>query len=111
MLDAFNAEIYTPLMTNMVAVDMVVAQLKLFDDATRQKVMNHIQSQAKSISIGVKKVLMICERARQDASPERRFVQAFLAEVQSSSGQSMGEKPSDRLQGLLDGLDTFNVRK
>ncbi|OBZ87652.1 Vesicular-fusion protein sec18 [Choanephora cucurbitarum] len=81
MTSEFSAEIYVPTITSLESVDIVLQQLELFEDAERERALS-LLSQANmdhKLTIGVKKLLMIIEMARQDENKVDKFVNAILA--------------------------------
>ncbi|KAI8369852.1 P-loop containing nucleoside triphosphate hydrolase protein [Choanephora cucurbitarum] len=81
MISEFSAEIYVPTITSLESVDIVLQQLELFEDAERERALS-LLSQANmdhKLTIGVKKLLMIIEMARQDENKVDKFVNAILA--------------------------------
>jgi len=82
MLDSFDAEIYVPSIKSLSSIDIVLKEIELFSDSERKYVMNNISQeiQSKYVSIGVKKLLMIAEMARQDDDKVSKFVSTLLME-------------------------------
>ncbi|KAI8394261.1 P-loop containing nucleoside triphosphate hydrolase protein [Radiomyces spectabilis] len=81
MADAFDSEIYVPTITSLEGVDIVLQQLGLFTDEERKRTLS-ILSDAKmdeKLAIGIKKLLMIIEMARQDADKIEKFVNTLLS--------------------------------
>jgi len=82
MLDSFNAEIYVPSIKSLSSIDIVLKEIELFSDSERSYVMKSISKEIQSnyVSIGVKKLLMIAEMARQDDDKVSKFVSTLLME-------------------------------
>lgn len=74
--DAFNAEIYCPNITNLSEVDTIVEEVKLFDSKERVRAMTRLTESGvdKKLSIGIKKLLMLIEMARQDEDKVDKLV-------------------------------------
>jgi vesicle-fusing ATPase len=81
MTDEFSAEIYVPTITSLEGVDTVLQQLELFNDAERQRALSILKqaNMDQKLTIGVKKLLMIIEMARQDEDNVEKFVNTILA--------------------------------
>ncbi|KAI7877416.1 AAA-domain-containing protein [Lichtheimia hyalospora FSU 10163] len=81
MADAFNSEIYVPTITSLEGIDIVLQQLELFTDAERQRTMSLLQQAGmeQRLAIGIKKLLMVIEMARQDADKIEKFVNTLLS--------------------------------
>jgi vesicle-fusing ATPase len=82
MLNSFDAEIYVPSIKSLSSIDIVLKEIELFNDSERKYVMKNISQEIKSnyVSIGVKKLLMIAEMARQDDDKITKFVSTLLME-------------------------------
>jgi len=82
MLDSFDAEIYVPSIKSLSSIDIVLKEIELFSDSERAYVMKNISQEIQSnyVSIGVKKLLMIAEMARQDDDKVSKFVSTLLME-------------------------------
>ncbi|KAI7850916.1 P-loop containing nucleoside triphosphate hydrolase protein [Circinella umbellata] len=81
MTEAFNSQIYVPTITTLEGVDIVLQQLGLFTDVERKRTMS-LLSQAgmeNKIAIGIKKLLMVIEMARQDADKIEKFVNTLIS--------------------------------
>lgn len=81
MTDEFSAEIYVPTITSLEGIDIVLQQLELFTDEEKARALS-ILSEANmdnKLAIGVKKLLMIIEMARQDEDKVDKFVNTMLA--------------------------------
>jgi vesicle-fusing ATPase len=81
MTEEFSAEIYVPTIKNLESVDVVLQQLELFDDMERSRALTILgkANMDQKLAIGVKKLLMIIEMARQDENKVDKFVNALLA--------------------------------
>lgn len=76
MADVFNAEIKVPNITDLSAVEKVVQEIKLFNDGEHRKAFEML-SQCNlegKLTLGIKKLLMISEMARQDVDKVEKFV-------------------------------------
>ncbi|CAO3656866.1 unnamed protein product [Mucor fragilis] len=81
MTDEFSAEIYVPTITSLEGVDTVLQQLELFNDAERERALSILKqaNMDQKLTLGVKKLLMIIEMARQDEDKVEKFVNTILA--------------------------------
>ncbi|KAI9315985.1 P-loop containing nucleoside triphosphate hydrolase protein [Dichotomocladium elegans] len=81
MADAFDSDIYVPTITSLQGVDIVLQQLGLFTDAERQRTMALLQQAGmdEKLAIGIKKLLMVIEMARQDTDKIEKFVNTLLS--------------------------------
>jgi vesicle-fusing ATPase len=81
MTDEFSAELYVPTITSLEGVDIVLQQLELFEDSERERAISILQqaNMDQKLSIGIKKLLMIIEMARQDEDKVDKFVNTILA--------------------------------
>lgn len=81
MTDEFSAEIYVPTITSLEGIDIVLQQLELFSDNERERALSILQqaNMDQKLTIGVKKLLMITEMARQDEDKVEKFVNTILA--------------------------------
>ena len=79
MSDAFNSDIYVPNVTDVKEISIILQDLKVFDDLGRKQVLTRLMQSgaANKMSIGVKKLLMLVEMARQDEDPVERFIQSI----------------------------------
>jgi len=82
MLDSFDAEIYVPSIKSLSSIDIVLKEIELFSDSDRSYVMKSLSKELESnyVSIGVKKLLMIAEMARQDDDKVSKFISTLLME-------------------------------
>ena len=83
MSDAFNAEIYCPNVTDLSAVDTIVDSVKLLNPSEKRKAIDMLVELKvdKKLSIGIKKLLMLVEMARQDGDDKvEKFVECLSAE-------------------------------
>jgi vesicle-fusing ATPase len=82
MNDAFNAEIYCPNVTDLSAVDKIVTEVKLFTTQEKKRAVDALVASGvdKKLSIGVKKLLMLVEMARQDDDKVEKFVSCLCEE-------------------------------
>ncbi|KAJ3089641.1 transport between ER and Golgi ATPase protein, partial [Physocladia obscura] len=80
--DAFNTDIYVPSIQNLKAIETVVSSIKLFNDVDRFTAMTYLKDAWKDQqpTIGIKKLLMISEMARQDIDKVDKFVATVLDE-------------------------------
>lgn len=81
MTEEFSAEIYVPTITSLEGVDVVLQQLELFNDMERSRALTILgkANMDQKLAIGVKKLLMIIEMARQDENKVDKFVNTLLA--------------------------------
>ncbi|KAI9494540.1 P-loop containing nucleoside triphosphate hydrolase protein [Zychaea mexicana] len=81
MTEAFNSQIYVPTITTLEGIDIVLQQLGLFTDNERQRTMSLLEQAGmeNKVAIGVKKLLMIIEMARQDADKIEKFVNTLIS--------------------------------
>lgn len=81
MTPEFSTEIYVPAITSIEGVDAVLQELKLFDDNERERALSYLEqaNMDHKLSIGVKKLLMVIEMARQDEDKVGKFVNTILA--------------------------------
>ena len=83
LIDAFNSEIYVPNVCELSDLDSVTSAIQLFkSDQDRQRALATLQRQGLDgkLSIGIKKVLMVSEMARQDVDLVDKFVYAITIE-------------------------------
>ncbi|KAI8608904.1 P-loop containing nucleoside triphosphate hydrolase protein [Chytriomyces sp. MP71] len=80
--EAFNSDIYIPSIQNLKAIETVISEIKVFTDTERYSAMKYLRDAwgDKQPSIGVKKLLMIAEMARQDLDKVDKFVATLLDE-------------------------------
>ncbi|KAJ3090173.1 transport between ER and Golgi ATPase protein [Quaeritorhiza haematococci] len=93
MLESFDASIYTPNITDLGSLDLVLQELKLFNgDQDRYRALHALQSagMADKLSIGIKKLMMVTERARQDDDTVEKFVSALTDEGAVNGFQGAG---------------------
>ncbi|KAL0080661.1 P-loop containing nucleoside triphosphate hydrolase protein [Phycomyces blakesleeanus] len=81
MTDSFDSDIYVPTITNLEGVDIVLQQLELFTNQERERTLSILADSGadKRLAIGIKKLLMVIEMARQDADKIEKFVNTILA--------------------------------
>lgn len=81
MTEEFSAEIYVPTITNLEGVEAVLQQLELFNDEEMDRALTMLRkaNMDHKLTIGVKKLLMIIEMARQDEDKVDKFVNTMLA--------------------------------
>lgn len=81
MTEEFSAEIYVPTITSLEGVDIVLQQLELFNDEQRERALSILRNanMDQKLTIGVKKLLMVIEMARQDEDKVEKFVNTMLA--------------------------------
>lgn len=81
MTDEFSAELYVPTITSLEGIDIVLQQLELFEDSERERAISILQqaNMDQKLTIGIKKLLMIIEMARQDDDKVDKFVNTILA--------------------------------
>jgi len=97
MIDSFNAEIPVNPVTSLEALDCIMGKLNLFQERERSRILQDLKGVP--IRTGIKRVLMLCERARIDVDPVSKFISSF-------AGNSL--PVTDRLQGLMNEMqDTY----
>ncbi|KAI9470797.1 MAG: P-loop containing nucleoside triphosphate hydrolase protein [Benjaminiella poitrasii] len=81
MTSEFSAEIYVPTITSLEGVDIVLQHLELFNDSEKERALSILrQANVDSkLAVGIKKLLMIIEMARQDEDKIDKFVNNILA--------------------------------
>ncbi|KAI9357328.1 P-loop containing nucleoside triphosphate hydrolase protein [Zopfochytrium polystomum] len=82
--EAFDANIYISPVNDLRSVDYVTTDIQLFSESERRRAMQIFQSSGaldKKMSIGVKKLLMIAEMARQDIDKVEKFTTTLLDEA------------------------------
>ena len=82
--DAFNAEIRVPNISDLHSIENVVSELKLFSDGEKQKVIESLSPfviDGSNLSIGIKKLIMLCEMARQDTDKVEKFVSVLKEQL------------------------------
>lgn len=81
MTEEFSAEIYVPTITSLEGVDAVLQQLELFEEVERTRALSILSdaNMDQKLTIGVKKLLMVIEMARQDEDKVDKFVNTMLA--------------------------------
>ncbi|KAI9203249.1 P-loop containing nucleoside triphosphate hydrolase protein [Polychytrium aggregatum] len=85
MVDAFNSQIYVSNVTDLSSVDVILKELELFSDAERNQALQSLTRAglANKLSIGIKKLLMMTEMARQDIDKVEKFINVITDEGQS----------------------------
>jgi vesicle-fusing ATPase len=76
LAECFSADLRVPTIAELQSIEKVVFELKLFSDEELKKafgLLNSLDLEGK-ISIGVKKLLLLIETARQDGNKVERFV-------------------------------------
>ncbi|TPX30795.1 hypothetical protein SmJEL517_g05720 [Synchytrium microbalum] len=92
LIDVFNSEIYVPTVTDLRSLDYVVNSIQLFKtESDRQRAMSMLKQQGMDtkLSIGIKKLLMVAEMARQDVDLVDKFVYAITVENGGIGGTSI----------------------
>ncbi|KAI8973858.1 P-loop containing nucleoside triphosphate hydrolase protein [Pilobolus umbonatus] len=81
MTSEFSAEIYIPTITTLEEVDTVLESIELFTERERNKAFSLLRQANinQTLSIGVKKLLMIAEMARQDENKVEKLVSALVS--------------------------------
>lgn len=81
MADVFNADLYVSNITSLEVVGRVVQELGVFSERELGNAIESLRENGvgERINIGVKKLMMICEMARQDVDRVERFVDAVIA--------------------------------
>jgi len=70
-----------PTIMDLLSVEIVLKELDLFDNNERNEALNRLQQEGidqKTLSIGVKKLLMITEMCRQDVDKVDKFVNTLM---------------------------------
>ncbi|CAO3634178.1 unnamed protein product [Cunninghamella blakesleeana] len=78
LIDAFATEIKVPPITSLNEVDIVLQEMNLFNDQQQMRALNELKSMSDiRLSIGIKKLLMVIEMARQDSDSVGKFVETI----------------------------------
>jgi vesicle-fusing ATPase len=80
MADVFNAELYVGNITSLDVVARVVRDLGVFSASELGRAIKMLEDAGVggNIAVGVKKLMMICEMARQDVDKVEKFVDAVV---------------------------------
>jgi vesicle-fusing ATPase len=80
MSDFFDAEIFTPTINSISAVEAVLKEVKVFTDDELVQVVQQLRAAnlEGKLNIGVKKLLMVAEMAKQD---DVGTIDKFLTEL------------------------------
>ncbi|KAI7898973.1 P-loop containing nucleoside triphosphate hydrolase protein [Cokeromyces recurvatus] len=80
MTSEFSAEIYVPTITSLESMDIILQQLELFNDSEREEALSRLKeaNMDQKLTLGIKKLLMIIEMARQDKDKVDKFVNTIL---------------------------------
>jgi vesicle-fusing ATPase len=80
MADIFNADLYVANITSLGVVGKVVRDLGVFTPGELSKALGMLADAGVEgkINIGVKKLMMICEMARQDTDKVEKFVDTIV---------------------------------
>ncbi|KAI7868132.1 P-loop containing nucleoside triphosphate hydrolase protein [Spinellus fusiger] len=81
MTDSFDSSIYVPTVTTLEGIDIVLQKLDLFTDQERERTLSILEQAGlgNKLAIGIKKLLMIIEMARQDADKIEKFVNTIIS--------------------------------
>jgi vesicle-fusing ATPase len=81
MVNEFSSEIYVPSITSLDGLNIVLQDLEIFNENERSLVLRHLQDAGMDhkLAIGVKKLLMVIEMARQDENKVEKFVNTILS--------------------------------
>lgn len=81
MIPEFSNEIYIPPISTIEGIEIVLQTVDLFTEAEHNQAMSYLRQSSieDRIAIGIKKLLMIIEMARQDEDRVGKFVSAILA--------------------------------
>lgn len=81
MIPEFSNEIYIPPINTIEGIEIVLQTVDLFTEAEHHQAMSYLRQSSieDRIAIGIKKLLMIIEMARQDEDKVGKFVSAILA--------------------------------
>lgn len=76
LLNSFNAEIAVPNVADLAELGNVLGELGLFATADRARALAELElhTGARTVNVGIKKILMAAETARQDSDAVGRFV-------------------------------------
>ncbi|KAI8085172.1 P-loop containing nucleoside triphosphate hydrolase protein [Halteromyces radiatus] len=75
MIDAFASEIQVPTITSLSEIDIVLQKMELFNEQERSDALIELGTvENMTLSIGIKKLLMVIEMARQDTDKVSKFV-------------------------------------
>ncbi|CAO3592385.1 unnamed protein product [Absidia cylindrospora] len=91
MIDAFAAEIMVPTITSLSEVDIVLKEMELFDEQERSDALIELGTvENMTLSIGIKKLLMVIEMARQDSDKVNKFVNTISGLCKTRSVDYVG---------------------
>ncbi|KAI8834492.1 P-loop containing nucleoside triphosphate hydrolase protein [Chytridium lagenaria] len=84
LTEAFNAQLYVPTVRDLRSIEIVTEELKLFSENEKRVAMRTLfeAGVGEKLSIGIKKLLMVSETARQDVDKVDKFVTSILDECQ-----------------------------
>ncbi|KAF7731559.1 transport between ER and Golgi ATPase protein [Apophysomyces ossiformis] len=79
MTDGFDTEIYVPTITTLEGIDIVLQEIGLFHEHERERTLSILSEggMEHKLAIGIKKLLMLIEMARQDKDKVTKFVSAI----------------------------------
>ena len=80
MVDAFNSSMYVPNVTSLSAVDIILRELKAFNDTERQAVQSKLAGTQGKLSVGIKKLIYMSEMACQDVDKVDKFTWSLQQE-------------------------------
>jgi hypothetical protein len=75
MSNCFDSEIKVPNITTLASIGCVLKELSLFNDVERKQA---LKKKNFNIDIGIKKLLKISDRSRQDVDKVRKFVNTIM---------------------------------
>ncbi len=83
MLNAFDSQVPVPNVANHEELKIVLRELNVFNADDTQRVLTDLEESTRSreLNVGVKKILMAVETARQDRDPAARFSSAMSTAV------------------------------
>lgn len=84
MSDVFNANIHVPTITSINSLNIILNDLKLFNSQaeTNQCIqrLNELHLDGK-LSVGIRKLIMRIEMARQDVDKQEKFISTMIEEL------------------------------
>ncbi|KAJ3395955.1 transport between ER and Golgi ATPase protein [Lobulomyces angularis] len=108
-VDAFNTDLYVPNIVDLNSVSKVIEELQLFNQNDLNRSLSILRDGGigDNLSVGVKKLLMISEMARQDVDKVDKFVSTLI-----DQGGSLAFRIYDvNNDGLIDKDDLHEILK
>ena len=85
LFDVFDSHLLVPMIRDLGSVINTLKERSLFSDVEIDRISASLQPMSNSIAISIKKLLIICELARQDeANAVNRFVALFEEHILSA---------------------------